>query len=117
MQINIACTSLFCVWFCIQNNKLVKIPSGAFENLSNLWELCLQNNVLNNDGMDNETFGCIQILILTLHLCVVPCVIHYPLRYSSTKLYCHIKSSHSSLALIVQATIVLYCVRIVLYFQ
>lgn len=44
------------VCFCIQNNKLVKIPLGAFENLSNLWELCLQNNLLSNDGMDNETF-------------------------------------------------------------
>ncbi|XP_048109416.1 LOW QUALITY PROTEIN: podocan [Alosa alosa] len=46
----------------LKNNKLVKIPSGAFENLSNLWELCLQNNLLSNDGMDNETFSQLRSL-------------------------------------------------------
>ncbi|XP_070601980.1 podocan [Erythrolamprus reginae] len=40
----------------LKNNKLEKIPVGAFNELSDLRELYLQNNKLNNDGMDNETF-------------------------------------------------------------
>jgi len=39
-----------------QSNMLEKIPAGAFENLPNLRELYLQNNLLSNEGMDNETF-------------------------------------------------------------
>lgn len=41
---------------CPQSNKLEEIPAGAFNNLPNLRELYLQNNLLNNEGMDNETF-------------------------------------------------------------
>lgn len=40
----------------LQSNKLEKIPAGAFDNLPNLRELYLQNNLLSNEGMDNETF-------------------------------------------------------------
>ncbi|KAJ8277891.1 hypothetical protein GJAV_G00081320 [Gymnothorax javanicus] len=40
-----------------KNNKLEKIPHGAFNNLPHLRELYLQNNLLSNDGMDNETFS------------------------------------------------------------
>ncbi|XP_026563035.1 podocan [Pseudonaja textilis] len=40
----------------LKNNKLEKIPTGAFNELSDLRELYLQNNKLNNEGMDNETF-------------------------------------------------------------
>uniref|UniRef100_A0A8C5WSD5 Podocan n=1 Tax=Laticauda laticaudata TaxID=8630 RepID=A0A8C5WSD5_LATLA len=40
----------------LKNNKLEKIPVGAFNELSDLRELYLQNNKLNNDGMNNETF-------------------------------------------------------------
>lgn len=47
------CVSLFLI---LQNNKLEKIPIGAFDNLFHLRELYLQNNVLSNDGVDNETF-------------------------------------------------------------
>ena len=39
-----------------QNNKLEKIPPGAFSELSNLRELYLQNNHLTDEGLDNETF-------------------------------------------------------------
>ena len=39
-----------------QNNKLEKIPPGAFSELSNLRELYLQNNYLTDKGLDNETF-------------------------------------------------------------
>lgn len=39
-----------------QNNKLEKIPHGAFDSLSYLRELYLQNNLLSNNGIDNETF-------------------------------------------------------------
>lgn len=39
-----------------QNNKLEKIPPGAFSELSNLRELYLQNNYLTDEGLDNETF-------------------------------------------------------------
>lgn len=39
-----------------QSNKLEEIPAGAFNNLPNLRELYLQNNLLSNEGMDNETF-------------------------------------------------------------
>lgn len=39
-----------------QNNKLEKIPQGAFSELSGLRELYLQHNKLTNEGMDNETF-------------------------------------------------------------
>uniref|UniRef100_A0A7N4PSC1 Podocan n=1 Tax=Sarcophilus harrisii TaxID=9305 RepID=A0A7N4PSC1_SARHA len=38
------------------NNKLEKIPAGAFSELTSLRELYLQNNYLTNEGMDNETF-------------------------------------------------------------
>ncbi|XP_022519966.2 podocan [Astyanax mexicanus] len=41
----------------MKNNKLEKIPAGAFENLSQLRELYLQNNLLSSDGMDNTTFS------------------------------------------------------------
>lgn len=42
--------------FRLQNNKLEKIPPGAFSELSNLRELYLQNNYLTDEGLDNETF-------------------------------------------------------------
>ncbi|XP_048034143.1 podocan isoform X2 [Megalobrama amblycephala] len=45
-----------------KNNKLEKIPAGAFDNLSHLRELYLQNNFLSNDGMDNETFSHLNSL-------------------------------------------------------
>ncbi|XP_076846223.1 podocan [Brachyhypopomus gauderio] len=41
----------------LKNNKLEKIPTGAFDDLSQLRELYLQNNLLSNDGMDNNTFS------------------------------------------------------------
>ncbi|XP_053549434.1 podocan [Bombina bombina] len=41
----------------LKNNKLEKIPDGAFSHLFDLRELYLQNNLLTNEGMDNETFG------------------------------------------------------------
>uniref|UniRef100_A0A8C2NML3 LRRNT domain-containing protein n=1 Tax=Capra hircus TaxID=9925 RepID=A0A8C2NML3_CAPHI len=40
----------------LKNNKLEKIPPGAFSELSNLRELYLQNNHLTDEGLDNETF-------------------------------------------------------------
>ncbi|XP_037683131.1 podocan isoform X2 [Choloepus didactylus] len=40
----------------LKNNKLEKIPPGAFSELSNLRELYLQNNYLTDGGLDNETF-------------------------------------------------------------
>ncbi|XP_012384576.2 podocan isoform X1 [Dasypus novemcinctus] len=40
----------------LKNNKLEKIPPGAFNELSNLRELYLQNNYLTDEGLDNETF-------------------------------------------------------------
>ncbi|KAL0604369.1 Podocan [Plecturocebus cupreus] len=40
----------------LQNNKLEKIPPGAFSELSSLRELYLQNNYLTDEGLDNETF-------------------------------------------------------------
>ncbi|XP_053324924.1 podocan [Spea bombifrons] len=40
----------------LKNNKLEKIPPGAFSHLSDLRELYLQNNLITNEGMDNETF-------------------------------------------------------------
>ncbi|XP_060629508.2 podocan [Anolis sagrei] len=40
----------------LKNNKLEKIPKGAFSELLGLRELYLQNNKLTNEGMDNETF-------------------------------------------------------------
>lgn len=46
----------------LKNNKLEKIPAGAFDNLSNLRELYLQNNLLTNEGMDNETFSQLSSL-------------------------------------------------------
>lgn len=46
----------------MKNNKLEKIPSGAFDNLFHLRELYLQNNFLSNDGMDNETFSHLNSL-------------------------------------------------------
>ncbi|MCJ8742091.1 hypothetical protein PDJAM_G00078020 [Pangasius djambal] len=41
----------------LKNNRLEKIPTGAFENLPHLRELYLQNNLLSNSGMDNTTFS------------------------------------------------------------
>ncbi|MBN3317933.1 PODN protein, partial [Atractosteus spatula] len=41
----------------LKNNKLERIPKGAFDKLPYLRELYLQNNLLRNDGMDNETFS------------------------------------------------------------
>lgn len=52
----------------IKNNKLEKIPSGAFSSLPHLRELYLQNNLLTNSGMDNTTFRSyffITLLLLT----------------------------------------------------
>lgn len=46
----------------LKSNKLEKIPAGAFDNLSNLRELYLQNNLLSNEGMDNETFSSLSSL-------------------------------------------------------
>nr|XP_033771081.1 podocan [Geotrypetes seraphini]XP_033771082.1 podocan [Geotrypetes seraphini] len=40
----------------LKNNRLEKIPKGAFMHLTDLRELYLQNNCLTNEGMDNETF-------------------------------------------------------------
>ncbi|KAG5849961.1 podocan [Anguilla rostrata] len=45
-----------------KNNKLEKIPHQAFSSLSQLRELYLQNNLLSNDGMDNETFSHLSSL-------------------------------------------------------
>lgn len=39
-----------------QSNKLEEIPPGALGDLRNLRELYLQNNLLTNAGIDNETF-------------------------------------------------------------
>uniref|UniRef100_A0A8C5GF03 LRRNT domain-containing protein n=1 Tax=Gouania willdenowi TaxID=441366 RepID=A0A8C5GF03_GOUWI len=41
----------------LKSNTLENIPAGAFDSLSNLRELYLQNNLLSNEGMDNETFS------------------------------------------------------------
>ncbi|XP_051948104.1 podocan [Xyrauchen texanus] len=46
----------------LKNNMLEKIPSGAFDNLLHLRELYLQNNLLSNDGVDNETFSQLNSL-------------------------------------------------------
>ncbi|CAL8309455.1 unnamed protein product [Lota lota] len=46
----------------LKSNKLEKIPPGAFDNLSNLRELYLQDNLLSNDGMDNLTFSQLSSL-------------------------------------------------------
>ncbi|XP_070688949.1 podocan [Pempheris klunzingeri] len=46
----------------LKSNKLEKIPVGAFDNLPNLRELYLQNNLLSNEGMDNETFSQLSSL-------------------------------------------------------
>ncbi|XP_019711397.1 podocan isoform X1 [Hippocampus comes] len=46
----------------LKSNKLEKIPAGAFDSLRNLRELYLQNNLLSNDGMDNETFSHLNSL-------------------------------------------------------
>ncbi|XP_056270156.1 podocan isoform X2 [Pseudoliparis swirei] len=46
----------------LKSNMLEKIPAGAFENLPNLRELYLQNNLLSNEGMDNETFSHLSSL-------------------------------------------------------
>uniref|UniRef100_W5KI45 Podocan n=1 Tax=Astyanax mexicanus TaxID=7994 RepID=W5KI45_ASTMX len=50
----------------MKNNKLEKIPAGAFENLSQLRELYLQNNFLSSDGMDNTTFHLTSLEYLDL---------------------------------------------------
>ncbi|XP_041134278.1 podocan-like [Polyodon spathula] len=47
----------------LRNNKLEKIPKGAFNSLSKLRELYLQNNHLSNAGMDNETFYYLNSLV------------------------------------------------------
>ncbi|KAL1022740.1 hypothetical protein UPYG_G00031710 [Umbra pygmaea] len=41
----------------LKNNKLEKIPSGVFDSLTQLRELYLQNNLLTNEGIDNQTFS------------------------------------------------------------
>ncbi|XP_054644845.1 podocan [Dunckerocampus dactyliophorus] len=46
----------------LKSNKLEKIPAGAFDSMPNLRELYLQNNLLSNDGMDNETFSLLNSL-------------------------------------------------------
>uniref|UniRef100_A0A3Q2PGU8 Podocan n=1 Tax=Fundulus heteroclitus TaxID=8078 RepID=A0A3Q2PGU8_FUNHE len=46
----------------LKSNRVEKIPKGAFEDLRNLRELYLQNNLLTNDGMDNETFSQLSSL-------------------------------------------------------
>ncbi|XP_054916475.1 podocan [Poeciliopsis prolifica] len=46
----------------LKSNRLEKIPAGAFEDLRNLRELYLQNNLLTNEGMDNETFSQLSSL-------------------------------------------------------
>ncbi|XP_062251923.1 podocan isoform X1 [Platichthys flesus] len=46
----------------LKSNKLEKIPAGAFDNLQNLRELYLQNNLLSNEGIDNETFSQLNSL-------------------------------------------------------
>ncbi|CAJ1059702.1 podocan [Xyrichtys novacula] len=46
----------------LKSNKLEKIPAGAFDNLPNLRELYLQNNLLSNEGMGNETFSSLSSL-------------------------------------------------------
>ncbi|XP_069007083.1 podocan [Embiotoca jacksoni] len=46
----------------LKSNKLEKIPAGAFDSLINLRELYLQNNLLSNEGMDNETFSQLSSL-------------------------------------------------------
>lgn len=46
----------------LKSNKLEKIPPGAFDSLSQLRELYLQNNLLSNEGMDNETFSQLSSL-------------------------------------------------------
>ncbi|KAM9831311.1 podocan [Neosynchiropus ocellatus] len=46
----------------LKSNKLEKIPAGAFNGLPNLRELYLQNNLLTNEGMDNETFSQLSSL-------------------------------------------------------
>lgn len=46
----------------LKSNKLEKIPPGAFDNLSQLREMYLQNNLLSNEGMDNETFSQLSSL-------------------------------------------------------
>uniref|UniRef100_H2MGY3 Podocan n=1 Tax=Oryzias latipes TaxID=8090 RepID=H2MGY3_ORYLA len=60
----------------LKNNKLEKIPAGVFDNMPHLRELYLQNNLLGNDGMDNETFsrlGSLECLDLSNNnLTVVP---------------------------------------------
>ncbi|KAF7203821.1 podocan isoform X2 [Nothobranchius furzeri] len=46
----------------LKSNKLEKIPPGVFDSLHNLRELYLQNNLLSNEGMDNETFSQLSSL-------------------------------------------------------
>ncbi|XP_072104445.1 podocan-like protein 1 [Mobula birostris] len=41
----------------LQNNKIIKIPKGAFRNLEQLRELYLQHNRLSNAGITAQTFS------------------------------------------------------------
>ncbi|XP_015241260.1 PREDICTED: podocan [Cyprinodon variegatus] len=46
----------------LKSNKLEEIPTGALGDLRNLRELYLQNNLLTNAGIDNETFSQLSSL-------------------------------------------------------
>ncbi|KAK1896763.1 Podocan [Dissostichus eleginoides] len=56
----------------LKSNKLEEIPAGAFDTLSNLRELYLQSNLLNNEGMDNKTFSLEFLDLSNNNLSVVP---------------------------------------------
>uniref|UniRef100_A0A4W5QEZ8 Podocan n=1 Tax=Hucho hucho TaxID=62062 RepID=A0A4W5QEZ8_9TELE len=66
----------------LKSNKLEKIPSGVFDTLTQLRELYLQNNLLSNEGMENETFrtlrhtNTLDRVIQSLHLSAVDSI--YP---------------------------------------
>ncbi|XP_077464103.1 podocan isoform X2 [Stigmatopora argus] len=46
----------------LKSNKLERIPAGALDGLPNLRELHLQNNLLNDESVDNRTFGQVSAL-------------------------------------------------------